>query len=135
MRRISSGLCLLFPAVVFLVGACATASHSNQLRFGVQAAQNDLWDEAIFRWRKVLSSNPDSAAAYNNLAVAYEQKGRMNEAEAAYQKALELDPDNEYIEANLNNFKKNLEQMQKVLSPEEKKEKEKKERNDALHDP
>jgi 5-bromo-4-chloroindolyl phosphate hydrolysis protein len=59
----------------------------------------------------------------------------MNEAEAAYQKALELDPDNEYIEANLNNFKKNLEQMQKVLSPEEKKEKEKKERNDALHDP
>lgn len=137
MRRKLFGLCLVFPAIAFLFGACGAASQRNQMKFGVRAAQNELWDEAVFRWRKVLSNQPDSAAALNNLAVAYERMGRMKEAEAAYKKALELDPDNEYIQSNHKNFMENLEQIQKVLSPEEKKEKEKKEKEkkDAPHDP
>jgi len=53
--------------------------------------------------------NPDSAAAHNNLAVAYEKKGMFKEAQEEYDKALELNPHNKYIQANYKKFQRNLE--------------------------
>ncbi len=46
---------------------------------GVWAAEHDMWDEAIFRWKKALEENPDAAILHNNLAVAYEKKGLWEE--------------------------------------------------------
>jgi len=94
---------------IALLSGCATQVQHNQLRFGVQAAQKELWEEAIFRWKKVLEATPDSAAAHNNLAVAYEKKGLWDEAEMEYTIALRLDPKNEYIQSNINRFKKAFE--------------------------
>jgi Flp pilus assembly protein TadD len=99
---------LVLSSVITLAG-CKASLHENQLNFGIRAAQKDLWDEAIFRWKKVLKENPNSAAAHNNLAVAYEKKGLLEEAEEEYQSALKLSPDNDYIQANYNKLKKNLE--------------------------
>lgn len=79
----------------------------SQLLFGIQAARQELWDEAIFRWKKAILSNPDSAAAHNNLAVAYEQKGLWEEARKEYEIALKLSPGNDHINANYQNFKRN----------------------------
>ena len=64
-----------------------------------------MWDEAMFRWKKVISQDPNNAPAHNNLAVAYEKKGMLEEAEKEYLKALDLDPKNERIQANFENFK------------------------------
>ncbi len=94
---------------IFLLAACGSAGPRNQMKFGIQAAQSDLWDEAIFRWQKVLKADPESAAAHNNLAVAYERKGLWENAEQEYQRALRLDPENEYIQSNYNKFQRNLE--------------------------
>ena len=53
--------------------------------------------------------NPDSVAAHNNLAVAYEKKGMFKEAKEEYERALKLNPNNKYVKANYKKFQRNLE--------------------------
>lgn len=81
----------------------------DQIGFGIWAADRDLWDEAIFRWKKVLAQEPRSVAAHNNLAVAYEKKGLWEEARKEYEAALKLDPDNPWVKFNHEKFRNNLE--------------------------
>jgi Tfp pilus assembly protein PilF len=100
-------LALLFIALVF--SSCSANLQSKQIQFGITAAQRGLWDEAIFRWKKAVQSNPDSSAAHNNLAVAYEIKRNWDEAKKEYETALKLSPNNSHIKANFENFMKNLE--------------------------
>jgi len=103
---------LLFA--IFLSGFCRTVSD-KQINFGIQAAQRDLWEEAIFRWQKAILSNPESAAAHNNLAVAYEKKGLWEEAKKEYEIALKLSPKNSYKKSNYENYKKNNEISDKEI--------------------
>ncbi len=100
-------LCLL--PLFFQLCGCGASQTQSQLHFGILSAQKDLWDEAIFRWKKTLEIDPDSAAAHNNLAVAYEKKGFWEEAKKEYELALKLSPKNEYIQSNYERFKKRLE--------------------------
>lgn len=98
---------LLLSLAVILIN-CASPPQRSQLQFGIMAAQRNLWDEAIFRWKKAIEFDPDSASAHNNLAVAYEQKGLWEEARKEYQIALEIKPKNEYIQANFEKFKQRI---------------------------
>ena len=100
---------ILLLFLVLSLASCARQLLDNQLLFGIQAAQQDLWDEAIFRWKKVITSDPKSAAAHNNLAVAYEKKGLWEEAKSEYELALKLSPGNTQIKSNYDNFKRNHE--------------------------
>ena len=68
--------------------------------FAIRAAQAQLWNEAIFRWKQVINIDPDDAKAHNNLGVAYEAVGSMDEAVTAYQRAAELEPGNKYYRLN-----------------------------------
>ena len=77
----------------------------EQVEFGVQVAQRGLWREAIYRWERATQLDPTYAAAFNNLAVAYEQDGQLDKARAAYQKALSLEPNNQLIKQNFDLFK------------------------------
>jgi Flp pilus assembly protein TadD len=103
-----AAVALAFAALTLAFG-CAGPRLADQVGFGIWAADNDLWDEAIFRWKKVLDQDPQSVAAHNNLAVAYEKKGRWEEARKEYEAALKLAPDNPWVRLNLKNFKENLE--------------------------
>ena len=114
-------LVILLLSMVF--SACGPATYRNQMLFGIQAAQSKMWDEAIFRWQKVLEQDPDSAADHNNLAVAYERQGRWADAEKEYQQALALAPENEFIQANFTNFQANQEQIEQIQRPEKKEKK------------
>ena len=69
-------------------------------RFAIKAAQAQLWNEAVFRWKQVISIDPEDAKAHNNLGVAYEALGNIDEAIAAYQRASELEPNNKYYRLN-----------------------------------
>jgi len=113
-------LALLFLPLFFF--GCRSSLQPNQIQFGITAAQRGLWDEAIFRWKKEVQSNPDSAAAHNNLAVAYELKRQWDEARKEYEIALKLSPNNSHIKTNFENFKKNLE-AREVEDKKEKNEK------------
>jgi Tfp pilus assembly protein PilF len=76
-----------------------------QVQFGIDVAQRGLWKEALYRWEKAVELDPQYAAAYNNLAVAYEHEGMFEKARKAYDKALELDPKNVSIRQNYEFFK------------------------------
>ena len=77
----------------------------EQNEFGIRVAQNSLWNEALYRWQKAVELDPTYAAAWNNLAVAYEHAGNFEEAKKAYEKALKLDPKNLMIRQNYDLFK------------------------------
>lgn len=102
----------------FSFSGCSRPLADNQIQFGVQAAKKELWDEAIFRWKKVIESNPNSAAAHNNLAVAYEKKGLWDEAKKEYETALRISPENKHIKSNFENFIKNYESLKKEKKDE-----------------
>jgi len=54
--------------------------------------KND-WDQAEIYFKKAIGKDAENAAAHNNLAWLYYQKGKnLEQAEALAQKALELDP-------------------------------------------
>jgi Tfp pilus assembly protein PilF len=76
-----------------------------QVAFGIDVARRGLWREAIYRWERAVEIDPTYAAAYNDLAVGYEHEGQLDKARAAYEKALELDPDNLQIQQNYDLFR------------------------------
>jgi Tfp pilus assembly protein PilF len=76
-----------------------------QVEFGISVAQRGLWREAIYRWEKAVELDPSYAAAFNDLAIAYEHEGQLGKARKAYDKALELDPSNTQIRQNYELFK------------------------------
>jgi Flp pilus assembly protein TadD len=109
MSKTMLGAITLTCLAISWLGGCATTHQGDQIRFGIWAAENELWDEAIFRWKKVLDQDPQSVAAHNNLAVAYEKKGLWDEARKEYETALKLAPENPWVKLNFKNFKENLE--------------------------
>jgi Tfp pilus assembly protein PilF len=104
--RISSWL-VVFLLVVAVTPAAADARSDaqEQVQFGISVAQRGLWREAIYRWERAAQIDPTYAAAQNNLAIAYEHEGELEKARAAYEKALELEPNNAYIKQNYELFK------------------------------
>ena len=77
----------------------------SQVEFGINVAQRGLWREAIYRWEKAVEIDPTYAAAFNDLAVAYEHEGQLDKARKAYEKALEVEPNNAQIRQNYELFK------------------------------
>ena len=102
-----SGALLL---VLMLVAAAPLAADARddakkQVEFGIAVAQRGLWREAIYRWERAAQLDPTYASAHNNLAIAYEHEGELDKARVAYEKAIELEPNNSYIKQNYELFK------------------------------
>ena len=85
--------------------ADAKKDAKSQVEFGISVAQRGLWREAIYRWEKAVELDPAYAEAYNDLAVGYEHEGQLDKARRAYEKALELEPNNVQIRQNYELFK------------------------------
>ena len=77
----------------------------EQVQFGINVAQNNLWNEALYRCQQAVKLDPSYAAAWNNLAIAYEHDGKFEDAKKAYEQALTLDPKNLMIRQNYDLFK------------------------------
>ena len=100
----------LLVALLALVSASpsfadARSSAKAEVEFGINVAQRGLWREAIYRWEKAVEIDPSYAAAFNDLAVAYEHEGEFEKARKAYEKALDLEPDNTQIRQNYDLFR------------------------------
>lgn len=85
--------------------ADAKSEAKSQVEFGINVAQRGLWREAIYRWQKATELDPTYVAAYNDLAIAYEHEGQLDKARKAYEKAIELDPNNAQVRQNYELFK------------------------------
>jgi Tfp pilus assembly protein PilF len=106
MKARLATLCLLVAAVSATPAfADARSEAKAQVDFGINVAQKGLWREAIYRWERAIQIDPTYAAAFNNLAIAYEHEGQLTKARKAYEKALALDPENANIRQNFELFK------------------------------
>ncbi len=107
MQKIKVSSSLIIGLLYFFSPTFAEVSDDvkNQLKFGVRAAKEDHWEEAIYRWRKALQLDPDNLMAHNNLAVAYEQMGEYELALEEYQIAYRLDSNNSNVKNNLDRFR------------------------------
>ena len=108
MMKIRSWMLAL--ALVLSTSAMALAQDAreqakSQVEFGIKVAQKGLWQEAVFRWERATEIDPTYAAAFNNLGIAYEQLGKFEQAGKAYEKALDLEPQNLSIQQNYDLFK------------------------------
>ena len=97
-------LALIAILACLILSGCVLSRDTNQIeaynQFAIRAAQGQLWNEAVFRWKQVIDVDPENSKAYNNLGVAYEALGKIDEAVTAYQRATELEPDNKYYRLN-----------------------------------
>src|SRR5437762_13238075 len=103
-----------YLATFFTVAAVVSASPSfadarsdarSQVQFGIEVAERGLWREAMFRWERAVELDPTYAAAYNDLAIAYEHQGQFAKARKAYERAIELEPNNLQIRQNYDLFR------------------------------
>ena len=65
------------------------------------AAQSRTYRDPETCFRDVLSKNPESATAHNNLANVFRQRGALDEAIIHYRRAIELEPNYEFGRYNL----------------------------------
>ena len=107
--RNRSLLVALFAVLALGVAAPALADRradaKAQVEFGWDVAMKGLWGEATHRWEKAVEIDPTYAAAWNDLGIAYEQQGKFDLARKAYEKALTLDPNNNFIRQNYDLFR------------------------------
>jgi Flp pilus assembly protein TadD len=105
MARVIALACVVLALSATTALADLRSQARQEVEFGITVAQKGLWREALYRWEKAAELDPKYAAAYNNLAIAYEHEGNLEKARQAYEKALELDPDNTFIRQNYEYFK------------------------------
>ena len=105
MRLLSLLFMLLATLSVTPLAADARGDAKKQIEFGIAVAQRGLWREAIYRWERATQIDPTYAAAHNNLAIAYEHEGELDKERSAYEKAVELEPNNSFIKQNYELFK------------------------------
>ena len=106
MRSLRVGL-----VAAILIGLSATALADKRadakakVSWGITIAQKGLWRDATMQWESATSIDPSYGSAWNNLAIGYEQLGRFEDAKKAYERAIELEPKNEYIRGNYESFR------------------------------
>ena len=106
MRTILSSTVLLLALSVMPAFAASPRSDAQaKVQFGIDVAQKGLWKEAMYWWEKAVEIDRTYAAAYNNLAVAYEHEGLFEKARKAYDTAISLDPKSASIRQNYEFFK------------------------------
>jgi tetratricopeptide (TPR) repeat protein len=85
VRNILSAVCILLVALLAFL----------------TSAQSRTYRDTETCFRDVLSKNPESATAHNNLANVLRQRGALDEAVVHYRRALELEPNYQFGRYNL----------------------------------
>ena len=88
---------------------------------GVMLAQKGLFDEAIERLVTAIAFNPNSVESYVVLGKIYAQKGLYDEAIAQWEKALEIDAENEDAKAGKEKIENMKGEKEKFVLGEESK--------------
>ena len=120
----SARICLLLLTLPFTIFACGSLQDQPTIeeynQFAIKSAELQLWNEAIFRWQHILKIEPQNAKVHNNLGVAYEAMGKIDEAIKAYECATELEPDNKFYRFNYRKCRMQVQRNRVKSSPAEK---------------
>ena len=109
--------------LAFLALGCSPLQHHATMdqynEFAIKAAELQLWNEAVFRWERVIEIDPQYAQAHNNLAVAFEALGKTDKAIEAYKRAAELNPTNKFFRFNYRRCRLNVQRNVRKQPDEE----------------
>ncbi len=83
---------IMLLVVLCLAGLALAESAQQFFDRGVEASENDNYDEAIADFTKALEIDPNYAKAYGNRGITYAEKGQPDEAIADFNKALQINP-------------------------------------------
>ncbi len=83
---------------------------NDAVDLGIEYAQKNLWDRAMTIWQDELIRDPRNSAALYNLGLAYEVMGDFDQAEDYYTRALDIEPNDLYMEALANIRQRKIEQ-------------------------
>lgn len=72
-------------AVVALAGLTLVLTFAS-------GARNRVWADELALWKDNASKSPGKARAWGNLGKAYQERGQFDQARAAFERTLELDP-------------------------------------------
>jgi Flp pilus assembly protein TadD len=101
MTRLARLAIPIAAAAVPALGLAGAEESPRQLmRFGVEAARQGLWREAVSRWERAVKQDAENPRLRNNLAVAYESLGRFADADREYREARRLAPDSLEVRDN-----------------------------------
>ena len=89
---------------------------SDWLEKGTGFMHLDFHEEAIESYNKAIELRPDYDLAYNNIGIAYYNKGILDEAISCYKKALEINPRYAFAHNNLGNAYKNKGMLDEAIS-------------------
>ena len=102
-------------------------NHKDALfRLAALDTQARQFNEAIGLWQRYVQVTKQSPEAYNDLALCYEQAGKLEEAEQSYKAGISRNPDNAACRANYglmlaraDRIDEAIAQLQTVLTPAE----------------
>jgi hypothetical protein len=89
--------------------SAAAKDEKQARRFAADMAQRGNWREAQYRWEILASGLPEDPRILNNLAVASEALGEVEEARGYYEQAYAFSAGDERIEDNRRRFLRSLE--------------------------
>ncbi len=96
-------LCLLLTAGL-LPAPAGKMGTKETLIFAAEMARDGNWREALYRWKQISDKDPDNPRLLNNLAVASEALGQIDEARLYYARAGALSRGDERIQRNRQRF-------------------------------
>jgi hypothetical protein len=112
-RKCSAALVAVITAMTVLAAGSVSAGRpktKNPARFAADMAERGNWREAKYRWEIVRREQPDNPRILNNLAVAAEILGEVEEAKLLYEQAVETSGGNTHILDNQRRFAWSLKQ-------------------------
>jgi Flp pilus assembly protein TadD len=105
----------LWLAGLLLLGLVVPAAAQDQrpdrerakehVDWGIDLAKVGLWQDATNQFQQAVKVDPTYAEAWNDLAIGYEQLGKLEDARDAYDEALQLEPNNQFIRNNYDQFR------------------------------
>ena len=104
-------LMILFLNTLFFP-ACQPRHFRSEAEFASRLAALELWQEAYDRWESISKKHGKEVYLLNNMAVALEALGRLEEAADLYKEALEMEPGNQQV-------KSNQLRLNRIINPEE----------------
>jgi Flp pilus assembly protein TadD len=96
---------LALLAVLCAATACASLEAGRLYRSGSEALDRGDSARAIVDLERAAALAPEASEVQNHLGIAYEEDGRPEDALRAYERAVELDCDNQAARRNLESLR------------------------------
>jgi len=114
LTQLSEGVIEQFIPLItpYTIRVSKTFEEDNDaVDLGIEYAQKNLWDRAMSIWEDELGRDPRNTAALYNLGLAHEVMGDFDQAESYYNRALDIEPNDLYMEALANIRQRKIEQQ------------------------